>query len=55
MRIVELIDLLVSFTNRYGNELATQEDVLDIISRLLFNIFDNFKSHEKSINTLPFL
>ena len=40
------IDMEMSF--------ATQEDVLDIISRLLFNIFDNFKSQGKSINSLPF-
>ena len=30
------IDMEMSFT--------TQEDVLDVISRLLFNIFDNFKT-----------
>jgi aspartyl-tRNA synthetase len=40
------IDMEMSF--------ATQEDVLDIISRLLFNIFDNFKAQGKSVNSLPF-
>ena len=40
------IDMEMSF--------ATQEDVLDIISRLLFNIFDKFKGKQKSINNLPF-
>ena len=40
------IDMEMSF--------ATQEDVLDIISRLLFNIFDNFKTQGKSVNSLPF-
>merc|ERR1711965_1172018 len=40
------IDMEMSF--------ATQEDVLDIISRLLFNIFDNFKAQGKLVNSLPF-
>ena len=40
------IDMEMSF--------ATQEDILDIISRLLFDTFDKFKSKEKSINKLPF-
>ena len=33
---------------------ATQEDVLDIISRLLFNVFDKFKKDQKTVNNLPF-
>ena len=33
---------------------ATQEDILDVISRLLFDTFDKFKSKEKFINKLPF-
>ena len=40
------IDMEMSF--------ATQEDVLDIISRLLFNIFNKFKSEGKTVNNLPF-
>ena len=40
------IDMEMSF--------ATQEDVLDIISRLLFNIFDQFKNNSKTLNSLPF-
>ena len=40
------IDMEMSF--------ATQEDVLDVISRLLFNIFDKFKSQNKLVNKLPF-
>jgi len=40
------IDMEMSF--------ATQEEVLDVISRLLFNIFDQFKPKEKSLNQLPF-
>jgi aspartyl-tRNA synthetase len=40
------IDMEMSF--------ATQEDVLDIISRLLFNVFDQFKDNSKSLNSLPF-
>jgi aspartyl-tRNA synthetase len=40
------IDMEMSF--------ATQEDILDVISRLLFDTFDKFKSKEKSINKLPF-
>ncbi len=40
------IDMEMSF--------VTQEDVLDIISRLLFNTFDKFKSIDKSVNKLPF-
>ena len=40
------IDMEMSF--------ATQEEVLDAISRLLFNIFDQFKPKEKSLNQLPF-
>ena len=33
---------------------ATQEDVLDIISRLLFEVFNKFKGKQKSVNNLPF-
>ena len=33
---------------------ATQEDVLDIISRLLFEVFGKFKGKQKSVNNLPF-
>ena len=40
------IDMEMSF--------ATQEDVLDIISRLLFNVFDQFKDNSKTLNSLPF-
>ena len=40
------IDMEMSF--------ATQEDVLDIISRLLFNVFDQFKNNSKTLNSLPF-
>ena len=40
------IDMEMSF--------ATQEDVLDIISRLLFNVFDKFKKDQKTVNNLPF-
>ncbi len=40
------IDMEMSF--------ATQKDILDVISRLLFNIFDKFKSEKKSLNCLPF-
>ena len=40
------IDMEMSF--------ATQEEVLDVISRLLFKIFDQFKPKEKSLNKLPF-
>ena len=40
------IDMEMSF--------ATQEDVLDIISRLLFNVFDQFKDKSKTLNSLPF-
>ena len=40
------IDMEMSF--------ATQEDVLDIISRLLFNIFDQFKDNSKTLNSIPF-
>ena len=40
------IDMEMSF--------ATQEDVLDIISRLLFEIFSKFKGKQKSVNKLPF-
>jgi aspartyl-tRNA synthetase len=40
------IDMEMSF--------ATQEDVLDIISRLLFNVFDQFKDDGKTLNSLPF-
>ena len=40
------IDMEMSF--------ATQEEVLDVISRLLFNIFDQFKPNDKSLNKLPF-
>ena len=40
------IDMEMSF--------ATQEDVLDIISRLLFNVFDQFKDNSKTLNNLPF-
>ena len=40
------IDMEMSF--------ATQEDVLDIISRLLFNVFDQFKDNRKTLNRLPF-
>ena len=40
------IDMEMSF--------ATQEDVLDIISRLLFNVFDKFKDNNKTLNSLPF-
>ena len=40
------IDMEMSF--------ATQEDVLDIISRLLFEVFDKFKGKQKSVNNLPF-
>ncbi len=40
------IDMEMSF--------ATQEDVLDVISRLLFNTFDRFKPKDKLINKLPF-
>jgi aspartyl-tRNA synthetase len=40
------IDMEMSF--------ATQEDVLDIISRLLFNVFDQFKDDGKILNSLPF-
>ncbi len=40
------IDMEMSF--------ATQEDILDVISRLLFHTFDKFKSKDKSINKLPF-
>ena len=40
------IDMEMSF--------ATQKDILDVISRLLFNIFDKFKSEKKSLNSLPF-
>ena len=40
------IDMEMSF--------ATQEDVLDIISRLLFNVFDQFKDNSKALNSLPF-
>jgi aspartyl-tRNA synthetase len=40
------IDMEMSF--------ATQEDVLDIISRLLFNVFDKFKKDQKTVNSLPF-
>ena len=40
------IDMEMSF--------ATQEDVLDIISRLLFNVFDQFKDNSKILNSLPF-
>ncbi len=40
------IDMEMSF--------ATQEDVLDVISRLLFNTFDRFKLKDKLINKLPF-
>jgi aspartyl-tRNA synthetase len=40
------IDMEMSF--------ATQEDVLDIISRLLFEIFDKFKGKQKSVNKPPF-
>tara|TARA_Y100000768_G_scaffold369871_1_gene335150 strand:+ start:389 stop:2161 length:1773 start_codon:yes stop_codon:yes gene_type:complete len=40
------IDMEMSF--------ATQEDVLDVISRLLFNIFDQFKGRKKTLNSLPF-
>ena len=40
------IDMEMSF--------ATQEDILDIISRLLFNVFDQFKDKGKTLNSLPF-
>tara|TARA_B100000963_G_scaffold357353_1_gene379324 strand:- start:180 stop:1952 length:1773 start_codon:yes stop_codon:yes gene_type:complete len=40
------IDMEMSF--------ATQEDILDIISRLLFNVFDQFKDNGKTLNSLPF-
>ena len=40
------IDMEMSF--------ATQEDVLDVISRLLFNVFNKFKLENKSLNNLPF-
>ena len=40
------IDMEMSF--------ATQAQVLDVISRLLFNIFDQFKPENKSLNQLPF-
>ena len=40
------IDMEMSF--------ATQEDVLDIISRLLFEIFSKFKGKQKLVNKLPF-
>ena len=40
------IDMEMSF--------ATQEDVLDVISRLLFNTFDKFKPKDKLVNKLPF-
>ena len=40
------IDMEMSF--------ATQEDILDIISRLLFNVFDRFKSDKKILNNVPF-
>ena len=40
------IDMEMSF--------ATQEDILDIISRLLFNVFDQFKDNSKTLNSLPF-
>jgi aspartyl-tRNA synthetase len=40
------IDMEMSF--------ATQQDVLDIIGRLLFETFDKFKGKQKSVNKLPF-
>ena len=40
------IDMEMSF--------ATQDQVLDVISRLLFSIFDKFKPESKSLNQLPF-